>query len=481
KFKKRREVFGVPLHIIIGLNGTQWRRNHFPAGIRTAQPRTFLVTPRSFSKDVTLCMHLSSLRDKAVSAAESSAPPTAVAARVYGASLDFGGGEGGLGESREGSWKGVGSLTGLGVGSLTGVACATVEGPGIKEEECVGGTIGGGRGGGTSCAAAAPAATASTPSPPVGTTNMGAKRGICEEAASTEQDIDLDALHKLASTSLGGDSTIKAAYTIYKASQDVYASSDAGHAAAEVPDDTTMPFRHTLPAVEGIPAGSITIPAGSSIDPTVQAAAAAPSSTIPAADKGKAPMLGEELAKKLHAEQEEEFARRQQELAQKAQAKSVVSPTKQGTGLSDQHRRELDLLGDDVNVENMNERLGMLFMRKKRELAEQSQVKRINKTQQRDYMRNFVKNQSAFVYNQGWTIKQVPASVPTVPSVAAAVLVPAAPSVATDVSVPAVPPDPAVDYAHIDTEVHADESNPDDTTTASEQVSVEHTVSASTS
>nr|GEU67777.1 retrovirus-related Pol polyprotein from transposon TNT 1-94 [Tanacetum cinerariifolium] len=90
------------------------------------------------------------------------------------------------------------------------------------------------------------------------------------------------------------------------------------------------------------------------------------------------------LAKKLHAEQEAEFARQQAELAQKAQAERVASPAEQGTGLSDQRRRELDvaqliyteadwlelmakiatnsalskqLLGDDVNEENMNERL----------------------------------------------------------------------------------------------------------------------------
>nr|GFD61140.1 hypothetical protein [Tanacetum cinerariifolium] len=77
-------------------------------------------------------------------------------------------------------------------------------------------------------------------------------------------------------------------------------------------------------------------------DPAGQAAATAPSSTIPAADKGKAPMvddslpadllteqerilknlhdylLGEALAKKLHAEQEAEFARQQEELAQQS-------------------------------------------------------------------------------------------------------------------------------------------------------------------
>nr|GEW63286.1 hypothetical protein [Tanacetum cinerariifolium] len=134
---------------------------------------------------------------------------------------------------------------------------------------------------------------------------------------------------------------------VFKASQDAQAPSDAGHAAAEVPDDTTMPFRHTLPTGEGIPPATLTIPAGegipsssttiptgstpiltgSSMDPADQAASDA--LTIPtAADKGKAPMvdnslladllseqerilknlydyqLGKELAKKLHAEQE---------------------------------------------------------------------------------------------------------------------------------------------------------------------------------
>nr|GFD55025.1 hypothetical protein [Tanacetum cinerariifolium] len=55
-----------------------------------------------------------------------------------------------------------------------GVGWGAEEGPRIEEEECVGGTIGGN----TLCAAAAPAATASAPSPPAGTTNMDAKRGI---------------------------------------------------------------------------------------------------------------------------------------------------------------------------------------------------------------------------------------------------------------------------------------------------------------
>nr|GEU75490.1 ribonuclease H-like domain, reverse transcriptase, RNA-dependent DNA polymerase [Tanacetum cinerariifolium] len=163
-----------------------------------------------------------------------------------------------------------------------------------------------------------------------------------EDATPTEQDIDLEALHTLASTSLGGDSSDKA----------------AGHDAAEVPADTTMPFRRTsttrrrlrkpftsfasshvpenIPSGAGLPAAATTIPVGSFIDVAVHAAAA-PSSSIPTVDKGKAPMvddslpadllseqehilknlhdyqLGEDLAKKLHAEQEAEFARQQEE------------------------------------------------------------------------------------------------------------------------------------------------------------------------
>nr|GFA51211.1 hypothetical protein [Tanacetum cinerariifolium] len=191
-----------------------------------------------------------------------------------------------------------------------------------------------------------------------------------KKVATTEQDIDLAALHKLASMSLGGDTTVEAAYTIYKASQDAHASSDAGHNEDEVPDDTTMPFRP---------------------------AAAAPSSTILAADKGKAPMLGQDLAKKLHAGQEAEFARQQEELAQKAQAKSVASPAEQGTGLSAQRRRDLDAAQ-------------LIYT-------------------EADWVPQDVHAASS----------QVPASVSAAPSTATAVSVLAAPSIHVDVSVSAAP------------------------------------------
>nr|GEV93759.1 reverse transcriptase domain-containing protein [Tanacetum cinerariifolium] len=188
---------------------------------------------------------------------------------------------------------------------------------------------------------------------------------------------------------------------------------------------TSFVFAHvseTIPVGVRVPAAATTIPAGSSVDAAVHAAAA-PSSSIPTpADKGKTPMVDDSLPANLLSEQE------------RAQAESVASPTAHAPGMSDQRHRELDaaqliyteadwldllakiatnsalskqLLGDDVTKENMNERLGMLLLRKRRELVEQSWVKPMTKIQQRDYMRDFLKNSSASVYNQGWTMKKV--------------------------------------------------------------------------
>nr|GEU94810.1 hypothetical protein [Tanacetum cinerariifolium] len=80
----------------------------------------------------------------------------------------------------------------------------------------------------------------------------------------------------------------------------------------------------------------------------------------------------------------------------------------------------------------------------------------MTKTQQRDYMRDFVKNNSSSVYNQGWTMKKVPASVPVAPTFAADASV----SAATTLEVPAAESYPA--------------------NTPSAYISVEHSVAAST-
>nr|GEZ38902.1 hypothetical protein [Tanacetum cinerariifolium] len=293
----------------------------------------------------------------------------------------------------------------------------------------------------------------------------------------------------------------------------------------------------TIPPGVRVPAAATTIPADSLMDAAVHAAAA-PSFSIPtAADKGKALMvdnsphadllsehervlknlhdsqLGEELAKKIQAEQEAEFARQQEELAQKAQAESVASPTAHGQEMSDQRRRELDaaqliyteanwldllakiatnsalskqLLGDDITEENMNERLGMLLMPKRRERAEQSRVKPMTKTQQRDYMRDFMKNCSASVHStfrpkptlDAPPAKRANQAAPQVPAIStqdpAGVLV--APLIPDDASLLAASSsDPAAVSVPAEPMVHSAESHMDDPLTAPEHGSSEPT------
>nr|GEY48923.1 hypothetical protein [Tanacetum cinerariifolium] len=374
-----------------------------------------------------------------------------------------------------------------------------------------------------------------------------------EDATTTEQECDLAALHTLASATLGDDSSATAAGPDAKTTMPVYSTSTTRRRLRK--QFTSSIYVHvseTIPAGVHVPAVATTIPAGSSMDVAVHAAAA-PSSSIPtAADKGKAPMVDdslpidlllkqecvlknlhdsqrrEELAKKIHAEQEAEFSRQQEELAQKAQVESVASPTEHALGISNQRRRELDaaqliyteadwldllakiatnsalskqLLGDDVTEDNTNERLGMLLLRKRRELAEQSRVKPMTKIQQRDYMRDFVKNSSASVYNQGWTMKKPtldapPAKratqgAPLVPAVSSQdpAGVPAAPSIPADVSLPAATssahadiPVPVVFIAHAavsvpaEPMVHPAKSHMDAPLTAPEHGSSEPTV-----
>nr|GFC76588.1 hypothetical protein [Tanacetum cinerariifolium] len=83
-----------------------------------------------------------------------------------------------------------------------------------------------------------------------------------EDATLTEQDIDLEALH----------TRLKKPFT--------------SSASAHEPKN--------IPAGAGLPAAAITIPAGSSMDVVVHAVAA-PLSSIPAVDKGKAPMVDDSL------------------------------------------------------------------------------------------------------------------------------------------------------------------------------------------
>lgn len=70
-----------------------------------------------------------------------------------------------------------------------------------------------------------------------------------------------------------------------------------------------------------------------------------------------------------------------------------------------------DLLGDDVTEENLPAKLAELIRKKQQALAEKlAKEKRdrpMTQAQQREYMQNFVKNQSSAVYNTRWSMTQV--------------------------------------------------------------------------
>nr|GEU85340.1 putative ribonuclease H-like domain-containing protein [Tanacetum cinerariifolium] len=217
-------------------------------------------------------------------------------------------------------------------------------------------------------------------------------------------------------------------------------------------------FQENLFAVEDtIPAGGVS--AGSFMDPVGQDATAAPSSTIPAANKGKSPMvdddlpidllteqerilknlhdyqLGEDLAKKLQAEQEAEFER-------------VIATN---SALSKQ------LLGDDVNEDNMNERLGWTMKHVKALSIVQlkHEFEYIQRTLERSNLLNFKRTtfrptptleapsakraRQRVPQDVHAASSQVSTIIPTAPSIDADVSVHAAPSIAADVSVPAAP------------------------------------------
>nr|GEX92297.1 putative ribonuclease H-like domain-containing protein [Tanacetum cinerariifolium] len=306
-----------------------------------------------------------------------------------------------------------------------------------------------------------------------------------EDATTTKQEFDLAALHTLASATLGDDSSATAAYPNAETTMPVHSTSTTRRRLRKL--FTSSVYAHLSKNILVVCVFLLLL---QSFLLVVQW------------------MLLFMLLLLLPLPclrlliKEAEFARQQEELAQKDQAKSVASPTEHAPGMSDQHRWELDaaqlnyteadwldlmakiatnyalskqLLGDDTTEENMNEQQGMLLLRKRRELAEQSRVKPMTKTQQRNYMRDFVKNCSASVYNQGWTMKKFLAA-PLIPT---DVSLPAATSSApADIPVPAVSIAYAAVFVPAEPMVHPAKSHMDDPLTAHAHGSSEPTVAA---
>nr|GEW44956.1 synaptobrevin, longin-like domain protein [Tanacetum cinerariifolium] len=148
----------------------------------------------------------------------------------------------------------------------------------------------------------------------------------------------LGALHTLASATLGDDSSATAAGPDAETTMPVHnTSTTRRRLKKQFTSYISAHVSETIPVGVRVPTAASTIPVGSSVDAAVHATAASSSSIPTAADKGKAAMvddslpadllseqervlknlydsqLGEELAKKIHAEQEAKFARQQEE------------------------------------------------------------------------------------------------------------------------------------------------------------------------
>ncbi|GJS12791.1 hypothetical protein Tco_0407263 [Tanacetum coccineum] len=259
---------------------------------------------------------------------------------------------------------------------------------------------------------------------------------------------------QLVNATLGSDSQIEveAAVTLSQASRDAQLRSDGTPERSYQRTDLRRRLRKqsNIPAFEkfqaqvaaigtSIPADGV--PAVSSIPADGVPAVSIPAgslnvSAVSSSDKGKAPvgdetskadllsaqervlknlhdaMLGEALARKVQAEEEANLARHREELAKKAQADPEGSFA-QGSSLPIATHTKLSrrLLGDDVPEETFSERLADLMRRKRQAIAERiTKEKRdrpMTQGQQREFMRNFVKNQSCSLYQTGWSMAKV--------------------------------------------------------------------------
>nr|GEY35435.1 hypothetical protein [Tanacetum cinerariifolium] len=350
--------------------------------------------------------------------------------------------------------------------------------------------------------------------------------GAGEDATTMEQEFDLAALYTLASATLGDDpSTTAAGPDVETTMPGERTSTTCRRLRKPFTSYVSAHVSETIPPGVRVPAAATTIPVGSSVDADVHAAAA-PSSSIPtAAYKGKAPMvdnspptdllsehervlknlydsqLGEDLAKKIQAEQEAEFASQQENAAHliytEANWLDLLAKIATNSALSK------ELLGDDVTEENMNERLGMLLMRwtmKKVKTLSIDQLRLEFEYIQRHLERSNLLNFRRSTFRPKPTLDAPPAKranqeAPQVPAVSTQdpAGVPAAPSIPTDAllptassSDPAAIPVPAVSIAHAaisvpaEPMVHSAKSHMDDPLTAPEHGSSEPTVTAPT-
>ncbi|GJT72969.1 hypothetical protein Tco_1032255 [Tanacetum coccineum] len=235
----------------------------------------------------------------------------------------------------------------------------------------------------------------------------GRKRKFVMTDSDKEEDAeqDVDPLIKLA----------KAAATAAAAS----AVPTGGSHEADIPPSSSIPSDEFAGGSD-VPAGATT---GPSADPS---------------NKGKSPLLeedppvrertfrqreedrlGEEAARRMYEEEQDELEREREEMQRKRQ-QDVLNSAKYYTDsdwtdiMGQVHANQgltADLLGPDVNEDNFAERMVALIAKRRRDFAAQRFQDKRNKpmtyAQQKAYMRTLVKNQSSTIYTTGWTMKHV--------------------------------------------------------------------------
>nr|GFA99526.1 hypothetical protein [Tanacetum cinerariifolium] len=252
---------------------------------------------------------------------------------------------------------------------------------------------------------------------------LSGKLGFLLDATTSEQEFDLATLHTLASVTLGDDPSATAAHPDAETTMPAHSTRTMRRRLRKpITSSVSTHVSETIPTGVRVLAAASTIPATSSVDAVVRAAAT-PSPSIPTtANKGKAPMVYDSIPADLLSEQECVLKNLYDSQLGEELAKKIYRPSRKPS-LPDSRRswhRRL-LLGDDVTKENINERLGMLLMRKRRELAEQRSTFHPKPTLDAPHAKRATQGDPP---------------VPTVSSPNPAG-VPAAPSILVDVSLPA--------------------------------------------
>ncbi|GJR64149.1 putative ribonuclease H-like domain-containing protein [Tanacetum coccineum] len=169
-----------------------------------------------------------------------------------------------------------------------------------------------------------------------------------------------------------------------------------------------------------VPAGATT---GPSADPSKKGKSPLLEEDPPVRERTFRPreedILGEEAARRMYEEEQDELERERQEMQRKRQ-QDVLNTAKYYTDsdwtdiMGQVHANQgltADLLGPDVNEDNFVERMVALIAKRRRDFAAQRFHDKRNKpmtyTQQKAYMRTLLKNQISSIYTTRWTIKHV--------------------------------------------------------------------------